>query len=270
MCSDSQCPYNQWLYEGREFPEFKLLKKWEAELRRQYEEDTSVDAELSPTKLESLDPRSLARLVWARGRGHERTPSSSQRSPSFSYFQFPSVRTPTSASRPQLSPASSASSHLPPYPWSVYDSPSTLSSSYPIVTLPRSQRRKSKERKSLFSNIFSTKSADLSCPDSALKPRRPPSSGSCSCSSNSSCSTCSSCYDMTEVPAVSISQFPFIRDSIAAKAGAGTSLAMLRWLPRCDLSCYVVTSLVLLGLAATAALFVYFTLFASPPGYNPL
>ena len=69
---------------------------------------------------------------------------------------------------------------------------------------------------------------------------------------------------------MSISQFPFIRDSIAAKTGGGTSLAMLRWLPRCDLSCYVVTSLVLLGLAATAALFVYFTLFASAPGYNPL
>ena len=255
VCTDQLCPYNRWLYHGEEFPEYKLLKKWEVELRRKYpEQDQAGDLQL-----DVLDPRQLARLLHRRSERHK---SASERSPSFSFtsFQFPSIRSQRHKEPPHPeSESTPIPSQPPPYTFTTFTSPSTISANYPIVTLPRSQR---KERSSLFNSLFKPSSElNISMNDSLpwKTPYRPPSTASSSCScSSSSCSSCSSCYDMERVNHVRLAQYPFIRDSIKKNTGRSLRLSA----PRCDLTCYFITSFILLCLAGVAAVFVYFYIFA--------
>ena len=252
VCTDVLCPYNRWLYYGEEFPEYKLLKKWENDLRRKYQEHE----EHSPTKLDVLDPRQLARLLHTRSDRHQ---SASERSPSFSFksFQFPSFRR-QDPQYPLGSESTPIPSQPPPYTFTTFASPSTISAKYPIVTLPRSQR---KERSSLLNSLFKpTSELNISMNDSLpwKAPYRPPSTiSSCSCSS-SSCSSCSSYYDMEKVNHVRLAQYPFIRDAVKKS----TRRTLMLSAPRCDLTCYFITSFILLCLAGVAAVFVYFYIFA--------
>ena len=255
VCTDQLCPYNRWLYHGEEFPEYKLLKKWEIELRREYQEQERP----GDLQLDVLDPRQLLRLLNTRSERHQ---SASERSPSFSFtsFQFPSFR---SQFHKESSHPGSESTPIPrqppPYTFTTFTSPSTISANYPIVTLPRSQR---KERSSLFNSLFKPSSElNITMNDSLpwKTPYRPPSTASsCSCSSSSSCSSCSSCYDMERVNHVRLAQYPFIRDSIKKNTGRSLRLSA----PRCDLTCYFITSFILFCLAGVAAVFVYFYIFA--------
>ena len=247
MCTDTNCPYNQWLYEGKQFPEYRLLKKWETELKKQFERNNPLASPFIKPEL-PLDPNNLARKIWSRS-----TPisnNSSQRSPSFSYFQFTGSKSQASTPQP-VTPTS----QLPPYP---YNSPSTLSSSYPIVTLPRSQRKKNNtlNRTSIFGNIFS-KPSELtpSYPGYSESKPRPPSCSSSSCSCNSSSlSSCSTCYDMEDL---SLFQYPMVPQEFKRRRSRSS-----KYLPKCDLTCYVITSFVLLSFAGLAAVFLYFYLFA--------
>ena len=243
MCTDINCPYNQWLYEGKQFPEYRLLKKWETELKKQFDRNNPLASPFNKPEL-PLDPNNLARKVWSRS-----TPisnNSSQRSPSFSYFQFNGSKS-QALGTPPITP----NSQLPLYP---YNSPSTLSSSYPIVTLPRSQRKRNStlNRASIFGNIFA-KPSEVSPGFSESKPRPPSCSSSCSCSS-SSLSSCSSCFDMDELP---IFQYPYMHQEYKRSRRKSS-----KYLPKCDLTCYVITSFVLLSFAGLAAVFLYFYLFA--------
>ena len=185
-------------------------------------------------ELEVLDPRRLAKLLPLsanekrgsrpiRGQyaGHPITPDQSlarsQLSPSFSFLS------PSSFRIQEVTPRQ-------PPPYSPFTSPST-SASYPIVTLPRSQR---KDRSSLLTSLFKP-SSDLNTSSQLLntssqhlntssqhlntsinsslpwKTSLSSSSSSCSCSSFSSCS---SCYRMEGVNHVRLAQYPFIRDSV--------------------------------------------------------
>lgn len=254
VCTDQLCPYNRWLYHGDEFPEYKLLKKWEIDLRRNYQEQERP----GDLELDVLDPRQLARLLNTRSERHQ---SASERSPSFSFtsFQFPSFR--SQRHKEPSYPGSESTpipSQPPPYTFTTFTSPSTISANYPIVTLPRSQR---KERSSLFNSLFKPSSElNITMNDSlpCKTPYRPPSTASsCSCSS-SSCSSCASCYDMERVNHVRLAQYPFIRDSIKKNTGRSLRLSA----PRCDLTCYFITSFILLCLTGVAAVFVYFYIFA--------
>ena len=255
VCADKLCPYNQWLYCGEEFPEYKLLKKWEIELRSKHQEQEPPE-DLNPSHLDELDPRQLARLLHTRSERHQ---SASERSPSFSFtsFQFPSFR----SSHHKESESTPLPSQPPPYTFATFTSPSTISANYPIVTLPRSQR---KERSSLFNSLFKPSSElNISMNDSLpwKSPYKPPStssSSSCSCSSSSFCSSCSSCYEMETVNDVRLAQYPFIRDTIKKKTRRALRLSF----PKCDLTCYFITSFILLCLAGVAAVFVYFYIFA--------
>lgn len=191
-------------------------------------------------------------MVWSRS-----TPKSNPclKSPSFSYFGFKGGHTSSSTSTPDTP----SSSKPPPYPWNnVYNSPS-LSASYPIVTLPRSQRKKNQiQRPTVLGTFFgkpNLTSTSISM-ESMLKP--PPSNSSCSsCScSGSSCSACSSCYDIPD-NIVSLAQYPFLRERILKN-----TRRRIRKFPKCDMTCYLITSFVLLCLVGIAATFIYFYLFA--------
>merc|ERR1719378_688231 len=51
-------------------------------------------------------------------------------------------------------PPTPSTAPLPPYPWYLYNTPPLVSSPYPIVTLPRSQRKKSPSSSSRSSSFF--------------------------------------------------------------------------------------------------------------------
>jgi len=247
VCSDRNCPYNQWLYHGEAFPEHRLLKKWESELKKFHEiRDKSAASELK------LNPHLLKRKLWERSTPvTSSSSSSSQRSPSFSYFQYNNL---DSYLIPNP-PGTPSSNNPPPYSWRALNSPSTLSSSYPIVTLPRSQRKKKLIDQAY--NMF--KGEDFRKVESVNRgrPSSTTSTSSCSCTSTS-CSSCSSSYEMSEMNSLSIPpQDPFLQKTIGRQ-----SRRKYRLVPRCDMTCYIITSFILLSLAALASVFIYIYLFA--------
>ena len=246
MCNDKNCPYNQWLYHGADFPEHRLLKKWERELKNFHEtkeESTTSELKLNPNLLTKFFNRSTP---------VNSTSSSSQGIPSLSYFQFNDIDSYLNQN-PLGTPTFNT---LPPYSWKAYNSPSTVSSSYPIVTLPRSQRKKKNINLSL--NLF--KGDDLSTAETLSKgrPSRPPSATSSSCScTNTSCSSCSSSYEMSDFNPFTMPEVPILQKTIEKQSRRNYSLV-----PRCDMTCYIISSFILLSLAALASIFIYFYLFA--------
>ena len=234
VCKDENCPYNKWLYKSENFPAADTLDNFEKRLPRKPE------LKLNPKKLPEVPLRVSSRV---------RTPESGFRSPSFSYSRF--------TESPFLSPHSSA-----PLPWNIYSSsPRSLSSSYPIITLPRSLRQSEKKRSSIFGNVFSSRN-DLDTSGSVIK-TRPPSSSSSSRSGSSGCSSCSSCscscsssseseegHNQTHNPVLSLTKNPFLQEEKPPRRSR-------RLTPPCDLTCYVMIAFTLLCLAGVFAAFLY-------------
>ena len=215
VCMDKTCPYNKWLYEREAFPSNDSLQSWERGLQPRL-----------------IPPPEVPKRVSSR----TRSPESGFRSPSFSYF------------RPTDSPVTST----PPVPWTVYSS-SPVSSSYPIITLPRSLRKSEKRRSSILSGVFS-KSRELEISQSVIK-TRPPSSSS---SRSSSCSTCSSCSCTTSEGSESLNNTHNPVVSTHSKNPFQTPVGRKSPLtPPCDFTCYIITAFTVLCLAGVMAAFLY-------------
>ena len=152
---------------------------------------------------------------------------------------------------PQLSDYSSASTLS--WKTSRPQSPSP-SLSYPVVTLPRSQRRASslerlKTSASTRRTSISDKVTDLflcgkdrETPESFQMTLPHSSRSNSSCSSSCSCSTSS---------------------SLQLPTPPKNSLGQTKWC-RCDLTCFIISAFVSLSLAGIAALLLYLHLFAWP------
>ena len=221
VCKDKACPYNKWLYSSDKFPSTEKVEKWERKVH------SKSELRLNPKTLPEVPKRVSSR---------PKSPYSGFRSPSFSYIRNPS------------SPLTST----PPVPWTMYSS-SPLSSSYPIITLPRSLRKSDKKRSSILGGVFGSRH-DLNTSASVINPR--PASAS---SRSSSCSTCSSCscstseeseaLNETHNPMVSsLSKNPFLKAPPARRS---------RLTPPCDLTCYIITAFTVLCLAGVFAAFLY-------------
>ena len=245
VCTDQTCPYNKWLYKSENFPSSDMLETW-----REKKLPRKPELRLNPKTLPAVPPRVSSRV---------RSPESGFRSPSFSYSRF----TPES---PIVCSPSASRGPGAPLPWNVYSSsPRSLSSSYPIITLPRSLRQSDKKRSSIFGNVFTSRN-DLNTSESVIK-TRPPSSRASSRSesgSSSSCSSCSSCscscsssgesqeaHNETHNPVLSLSKNPFLLQE------KKSPVRSRRLTPPCDLTCYVITAFTVLCLAGVFAAFLY-------------
>jgi len=278
MCQEADCPYNKWLYRGHKFPEDQTVKDWEIK------DKTKKNDEKFP-----LENFSLPRVILSKHSQPRRstTPSSpghkSHRSSSFHYskspypFAFPNptstIYLPNTFTPPGSSgPSSPSTAPLPSYPWHLYNSPPSnlsISSSYPIVTLPRSIRKSSKKSTPRSSSSSQSYLSNL-CHKKRSKPKTPPvpifymkpkfsappspsSSSSCSCTSSS----CSSCNSSIDIPMDPRSPYAFTQDTHYRPAPGKTHPCM----PRCDATCYVITSFILVSMAGLAALLLYLYLF---------
>jgi len=271
MCQEEDCPYNLWLYRGHRFPEDKVVRNWEVK-------DKGKDL---------LDHFSLPRVILSKQTSHRRSPASpsdhkSSKSNSFHNqysrnpypFAFPnptsSMYLPSSTPSQSSGPPTPSTAPLPPYPWHLYNSTTNLSisSDYPVVTLPRSERKKNKKSKSTssstshFTKLCCVKTNRPPVPTPPpiffMKPKfsaRPPSpSSSCSCTS-SSCSSCSSCIN---IPVDPRAPYAFTQDIRRRPIPQKRKCA---WLPRCDATCCVITSFILVTMAGLAALLLYLYMF---------
>ena len=238
VCTDETCPYNKWLYKSENFPSSDALESWEKRLPRKPE------LRLNPKTLPEVPLRVSSRV---------RSPESGFRSPSFSYTRFtesPIVSSPSASRGPGA-----------PLPWNIYNSsPRSLSSSYPIITLPRSLRQSEKKRSSIFGNVFNSRN-DLNNSELGIKSR--PLSNSSSSRSESGSSSCSSCscscsssaesqeaHNQTHNPVLSLAKNPFLQLEKNPQRSR-------RLTPPCDLTCYVITVFTVLCLAGVFAAFLY-------------
>lgn len=170
----------------------------------------------------------------------------------------------------KLSQSSSSPSTLPiktSVPASRSHSPS-LPPFYPVVTLPRSQRRASSlasiktsisMRKTSFTGKVSPlflcwgRSKDKQTPES-FQMTLPPSRSNSSCTSSCSCSTCS-CSSCASSLHLQLPPQPEIYPHQQKQ--------QRHWY-RCDLTCFIVSAFVALSFAGIAALILYLHLFSWP------
>ena len=274
-CEEEECPYNKWLYRGHQFPENKTVADWELQDNNKQKEEKFP-----------LENFSLPRVILSKHSEQRAASTSSiqsfqkshRSSNSFHYskpdypFAFPSstssVYLPTFNPPESSGPHSPSTAPLPQYsPWNMYNNSSSpsihsMTSPYPIVTLPRSARKNSKasQRSSSISRTYLTtlykKTAKPKTPPAPIfymKPRfssnSSSSSSSCSCTS-STCSSCSSCIDIP-----TDSRIPFSQPSSRTRRKRHACL------PRCDVTCCVIISFILASLLGLATLVLYLYLF---------
>ena len=167
------------------------------------------------------------------------------------------LKLPQSSSSPSTLPIKTSRSHSP-----------SLPPSYPVVTLPRSQRRASSlvnirtsfsTRKTSIVGKVSSLFRSWGCSKDKQSPGSfqmtlPPSRSDTSCTSSCSCSTCScsSCSSSLHLQMPPQPQtYPRQREKE-------------RYWYRCDLTCFIVSALVALSFAGIAALVLYLHLFSWP------
>jgi len=271
QCQEEECPYNKWLYRGHQFPEDKIVQHWELQ------DNNKKKGEKFPLENFSLPRVILSKHGQQRAASTTSIPSLQNYSKPDYPFAFPSstssVYLPTFKPPESSGPPSPSTVPIPPYaPWHIYNSsrsPSThsITSPYPIVTLPRSARKNSKVSTHRSSSIsrpyfptFHKKTAKPKTPPAPIfymKPRlsgfssNSSSSSSCSCTS-STCSSCSSCMD---IPTNS-RRAPFSQDP-----GSRSRRKRHPCLPRCDVTCCVIISFILASLLGLATLVLYLYLF---------
>lgn len=266
MCMEADCPYNLWLFKEKEFPEEQSVEDWEVKKKLHQKEKYELDHENDSlprvvtnkpssrrkSKLSHFDQHSFKTNAFYSH--YERNPYP---------FAFPnptsSMYLPSISRSDSSGPPTPSTAPLPPYPWHLYNnSPINLSmtSNYPIVTLPRSERRGQKSSRVQKLNRPASKDSVLYMKKKYAN-QAPSSSSSCSCTS-SSCSSCSSCVDIPME----------LRPPSYTFATHDTKLRLHRrkrcpCLPRCDFTCCVLTSFILITLAGLAAMFFYLYLFTS-------
>merc|ERR1719369_126957 len=297
QCQEEECPYNKWLYKGHQFPEDNIVEHWELQDNNEKKrekfphENFSLPRVIlskqgqqrasSTLSIPSLQNYSRPEYPKQRATSTLSIPSLQNYSKSDYPFAFPSstssVYLPTFKPPESSGPSSPSTAPIPPFaPWHIYNShsyrsPSTLSitspfsitSPYPIVTLPRSARKASRASsisRPNFPTLFKK----------TAKPKTPPvpnfymkskisspssnssSSSSCSCTSSScTCSSCSSCMDTPTNP-----RAPFSQD-----LGSRTRRKGHPCVPRFDVTCCVIITFILASLLGLATFVLYLYLF---------
>jgi len=269
LCQEEACPYNKWLYRGHKFPEDKTVELWE--LGDKKEEKQTLETFSLPRVTLSSHRKPLGSNTFSSS-----THKSHKTSNSFHYskspypFAFPnpttSVYLPTFNPPESSGPPTPSTAPLPPYPWHLYNSSpatnhSSIASSYPIVTLPRSARKnhkKSTPSSSAQSYISGFYKKSPPAPIFNMKPKFQVSSSSSSFSSCSCTSSCSSCDTCTDLPLDPRSPYAFTQDTRTRSPRRKCHLC----LPRFDVTCCVIISFILASLLGLATLLLYLYLFS--------
>ena len=211
VCTDESCPYNQWLYRDKEYPRESELSEWEEKMQ------TVISSRLHPSYTECVNILSES-MILNPGRLHSEPPTS-------------------------LPPPYSDISHSP----TRLRSPTPDYTSYPIITLPKSARKKKtllgRSTKGPAPVVKTKPSVDDSKSSSKSW------SSSCSCDSGSSLSTCSSCIP---VPVDPTAPHAF---TIGEKGGRAPGRC--RYLPRCDTACCATFSFLVFCVVGLVAVLLY-------------